>query len=78
MSDRPHATVDEMEERWGVLHVLEKWLQTPMMVLSFAWLVFEIVELWTSMRGRRGAHPHRVACLAGKVLVRHPCPPCLL
>jgi voltage-gated potassium channel len=51
MSNRPHATAVEMEERWGVLHDLEEWLQTPMMVLSFAWLLLVIVELvWGTTR----------------------------
>ena len=51
MSNRPHATAVEMEERWGVLHDLEEWLQTPMMLLSFAWLVLVIVELvWGTTR----------------------------
>jgi voltage-gated potassium channel len=51
MTDRPHATADELEERWSVLHGLEDWLRTPMMVLSFAWLLLVIVELvWGTTR----------------------------
>jgi len=45
MTDRPHAATDEMEERWSALRDLEEWLQTPMMVLSFVWLVLVAVEL---------------------------------
>jgi voltage-gated potassium channel len=43
-----HAHKDdapEAEERWRVLRDLEGWLQTPMMVLSFVWLILVIVEL---------------------------------
>jgi voltage-gated potassium channel len=51
MNDTPHATTDEVEERWSVLHALEDWLQTPMMVLSFVWLLLVIVELvWGTTR----------------------------
>lgn len=51
MTDRPHATADGIEERWGVLRDLEEWLQTPMMILSFAWLALVIVELvWGTTR----------------------------
>ncbi len=39
----------ETDERWTALRDLEEWLQTPMMVLSFVWLLFVIVELvWGS------------------------------
>ena len=39
----------EIDERWTALRDLEEWLQTPMMVLSFVWLLFVIVELvWGS------------------------------
>ena len=51
MTDRPHVTTDEAEERWSVLRELEDWLQIPMMVLSFAWLLLVIVELaWGTTR----------------------------
>jgi voltage-gated potassium channel len=51
MNDTPRATVDEMEGRWSVLHDLEDWLQTPMMVLSFVWLLLVILALvWGSTR----------------------------
>ncbi len=36
-------------ERWRALVGLERWLDTPMMVLSFAWLVLVIVELAVGM-----------------------------
>ena len=32
------------EQRWAVLHDLEDWLERPMLVLSFAWLVLFVVE----------------------------------
>ncbi len=51
MTDRPRAVTDETEERWSVLRDLEDWLQTPMLLLSFAWLLLVIVELvWGSTR----------------------------
>jgi voltage-gated potassium channel len=31
--------------RWAVLHDLEDWLETPMLILGFAWLVLLVVEL---------------------------------
>jgi voltage-gated potassium channel len=38
-------------ERWDVLHQLEDWLETPMVVLSFMWFVVVIVELvWGAAR----------------------------
>jgi len=38
-------------ERWDVLHQLEDWLETPMVVLSFMWFVLVIVELvWGAAR----------------------------
>lgn len=49
MNDTPRE--NEVEERWSTLHDLEEWLQAPMMVLSFAWLVLVIVELvWGTIR----------------------------
>ncbi|NBJ13130.1 potassium channel family protein [Microvirga arsenatis] len=51
MNDRPRAAADQTEERWSVLRDLEDWLQTPMLLLSFAWLLLVIVELvWGSTR----------------------------
>src|SRR4051812_3994063 len=51
MTNRPNVTTDEAEERWSVLHELEDWVQIPMMVLSFAWLLLVIVELaWGTTR----------------------------
>jgi voltage-gated potassium channel len=38
-----------VRERWRVLVGLERWLDTPMMVLSFAWLVLVVVELTFGM-----------------------------
>lgn len=32
-------------ERWEVLQQLEDWLETPMLMLSFAWLVLLVIEL---------------------------------
>ncbi len=33
------------DERWGALHDLDEWLRTPMLVLSFVWLVLMLAEL---------------------------------
>jgi voltage-gated potassium channel len=39
------------DDRLTVLHHLEEWLETPMLVLSFVWLVVVVVELvWGSSR----------------------------
>ena len=39
----------DRDERWQVLHQLEDWIETPMLVLSFAWLVLVMVEFtWGS------------------------------
>ena len=39
------------DERWGVLHDLEDWLEAPMLVLSFVWLLLVIAELvWRETR----------------------------
>jgi voltage-gated potassium channel len=35
---------DDPGERWAVLHQLEDWLQTPMVVLSFVWLLLVLGE----------------------------------
>lgn len=35
----------EPEHRWQVLHDLEDWLETPMLVLSFIWVMLVVVEL---------------------------------
>lgn len=40
---------DETGERWDVLHDLEDWVETPMIVLSFIWLLLVVAELiWTT------------------------------
>lgn len=39
----------ETGERWKVLHQLEDWAETPMMILSFFWLLLVLAELiWTT------------------------------
>src|SRR5687768_12725475 len=41
----------EADQRWTALHDLDGWLRTPMMVLSFVWLLLVIVELvWGTSR----------------------------
>ncbi|MBD2750338.1 two pore domain potassium channel family protein [Microvirga sp. BT688] len=51
MNGRTRLTSDLMEERWNALRDLEEWLQTPMMFLSFIWLLLVIVELvWGTAR----------------------------
>ena len=47
MSD-DHATTgqeNEQRDRWIVLHQLEDWLETPMIVLSFIWFLLVLHEL---------------------------------
>ncbi len=42
---------NDATERWTVLHDLEDWFQTPMVVLSFTWLILVVVEIvWRSTR----------------------------
>ena len=36
--------MDEKTERWAALEDLDQWLRTPMLVLSFAWLVLVVAE----------------------------------
>jgi voltage-gated potassium channel len=44
-----HAPEGSPDERWNALEELDAWLQTPMLVLSFLWLVLVVVELvWGS------------------------------
>lgn len=51
MGDLEQGGSPETEERWAALHDLEEWLQAPMMVLSFVWLILVIVELaWGTSR----------------------------
>ncbi len=45
MGSAPEKSQEAAEERWGVLHDLEDWIETPMLVLSFVWLVMVVVEL---------------------------------
>jgi voltage-gated potassium channel len=45
MSDPVKSNPDQdPEERLAVLHQLEDWVQTPMVVLSFVWLLLVLVE----------------------------------
>jgi voltage-gated potassium channel len=42
---------EALDERWSALAALEDWLETPMLVLSFAWLLLVVVELaWGGSR----------------------------
>lgn len=41
----PTEPEPEESERWAVLHQLEDWLETPMVVLSFLWLALVLAEL---------------------------------
>ena len=46
MSDEPTGEPQgDEQERWRVLGQLEEWLETPMLVLSFVWLLLVLVEL---------------------------------
>ena len=43
------AQAEEWREQLAALEQLDDWLRTPMLVLSFAWLVLVVVELaWGS------------------------------
>lgn len=44
MNGSAHSSPVTTRERWRTLHGLEQWLQTPMLVLSFAWLVLVVIE----------------------------------
>ena len=47
-ADRDETGADE---RWDALRQLEDWLQTPMLVLGFAWLLLVLAELvWGAAR----------------------------
>jgi voltage-gated potassium channel len=51
MQDEPAQQVPEAvsDERWSTLESLDDWLRTPMLLLSFLWLVLVVVELvWGS------------------------------
>ena len=49
-AERPEDR-QEIEERWSTLAALEDWLETPMLVLSFVWLLLVVVELVWGMSG---------------------------
>lgn len=52
MSDEPTGEPQgDEQERWRVLGQLEEWLETPMLVLSFVWLLLVLVELVWSTAG---------------------------
>ena len=42
---RPPLAATDPDERWSALEQLDEWLRTPMLVLSFVWLVLVVVEL---------------------------------
>jgi voltage-gated potassium channel len=49
MTERSQLSPKEKHERWRVLRQLEDWLETPMVVLSFVWLLLVMIELmWTT------------------------------
>lgn len=52
MADRPASSSDTSdEERLSTLEQLDAWLRTPMLVLSFVWLLLVLVELaWGQWR----------------------------
>lgn len=42
---------EEQQDRWEVLHDLEAWLHTPMIILSFVWLLMVLAEfVWGTSR----------------------------
>ncbi len=51
MTEPNDIDLPETDQRWNALRDLDGWLQTPMMVLSFVWLLLVIVELaWGTSR----------------------------
>jgi voltage-gated potassium channel len=40
-----HAPKASSDEQWNALEELDEWLRTPMLVLSFLWLLLVVVEL---------------------------------
>lgn len=47
--DEAEESGTETDERWRVLHQLEEWVETPMAVLAFFWLLLVVAELvWTT------------------------------
>lgn len=44
-SSPPPAVEADASERWEVLERLDDWLRTPMLILSFVWLLLVVVEL---------------------------------
>ena len=48
---RPPLPATDPDERWSALEQLDEWLRTPMLVLSFVWLVLVVIELvWGGSR----------------------------
>jgi voltage-gated potassium channel len=47
MVDDPHSPTsgESADERWHALEELDEWLRTPMLILSFLWLMLVVVEL---------------------------------
>lgn len=46
MVDQPDTPqTEDTEERWSALHQLEAWIHTPMLILSFVWLMLVVVDL---------------------------------
>jgi len=43
--DNRQGAQPNSDERWRVLQELDEWLRTPMLVLSFAWLLLVLVDL---------------------------------
>src|SRR5438093_10174838 len=45
----PHTRAEERaaidEQRWEILQRLQRWLETPMVVLGFVWLAVLVVDL---------------------------------
>jgi len=63
LNQRSKPTLDQ--ERSEVLQQLEDWLETPMLVLGFAWLGLFIVELVWGLNPRFGLHRFGQGTLLG-------------
>lgn len=44
-NSQSHMPKENSDERWNTLEELDGWLRTPMLVLSFLWLLLVVVEL---------------------------------
>src|SRR5689334_10992769 len=51
MAKESRPVVHSASQRWRVLRQLERWLETPMLLLSFVWLALALLEMTNSTSG---------------------------